>query len=141
MVASEAEATKIVQKHVSWFEKIWSTKGIKWNETLMKEMFDENTVNGWQGQYTKGIKDALQQWTPCQGAITNWRNLSFEINTFSDTMISYTAYNLFTDFNGKEHFNIGETVIDLNKDGKVCKQTMTAKQNMQMHLIIQWVVI
>jgi hypothetical protein len=127
MFKTEKDAQEFIGKWCSFHDNIWSTKKV-WDIEALQELSSDDIQVGWQGQWTMDINECLTAWKPVQKAIIASKSLSFDINTFSKTMVSFTTYQLFETWDKKQLFVAVDFVLDVNNNGKVCRQNGIAKQ-------------
>ena len=124
---TEADAKAFVHKFCDFFDVVWSADK-EWDYDTLRALYADNVQIGWQGQWAQGMKNCFIQWQPVQHAIVKARTLSFDIQSFSETMVSFTAYQLNRTWKQKDMFVVINFVVDIDRNGHVIRQNGTAKQ-------------
>ena len=127
MFKTEEEAQEFAEKEMRFMDGLWTMEE-EWTVDKLRELWSDDVALGWNGQWSTGIEQVLSGWKPVQNALHSHTNLSVDVQSFSDTTISFTEYTQIESWNKKRAFLVVNAVIDVNKEGKVCRLNMTAKK-------------
>ena len=127
MFKTKADAAKFARGLGEFFDSVWDPKA-EWTEAYFAETHAKNVQHTWQGQTCDGIKGMLEHWTPMKGAFVHAKTLGEDIETFTDTMVSYMHYAVCTSFENKEVFIVTRCIVDVDKEGKVLRETYVLDQ-------------
>lgn len=127
MLKTPEDAEAFVHKFCDFFDVLWSTKK-EWDYEVLRALYADNVQVGWQGLWAHGMKNCFNQWQPVQHAVVQTKTLSFDIHAFSETMVSFTMYQLSRTWDEKDMFIVCRCVIDIDNKGHVVRQNGTAKQ-------------
>ena len=126
MIQCEKDAKEFVEKYITFQQDLWKQKN-EWELKDLQKCFADNIEIGWQGQYTKGIEQALKAWGPFQGACSNGNYLGYDIEAFDKNFVKFTGYAVWDTFKKEKIFLVNNVILIINDDGKVEKQIITAK--------------
>ena len=126
MFKTESDAREFVDKWSKWGDDIWTSKK-PWDVNTFRPVFAEDVKLGYQGKWTDGLKQTIEVWGPAQKAFKSARTLGIDIESFGESVVRLSEYGLMVTWDNKEIFIVNNWVIDVDKNGKVCRQNGTAK--------------